>query len=805
MKEEWNSLLHSTWIKVVLIAIMIIPMAYAGVFLGSMWDPYGNADKIPVAVVNLDKEVSYNGTKLHVGDDLVANLKENKAMDFHFVNKEKASTGLHDGTYYMTILIPESFSHNATTLLQDEPKKMILTYETNPGTNYIASKMDETAVRKIKESVSTSITKTYADTIFSQVKTLSSGLKDASDGSSQLNNGVDQTISGNKTINENLIVLANSTLTFKEGANTLENGLQTYTDGVAKVNAGVNDIDHGVKELEQKSGVLSNGIRNLSSGSNALNQGVHDYTDGVNSLKSGGDALVQNNAALNGGMQSLSDGVRQMNTASTQILNGAQSMSYTLSSMLNEQTKQQIEALQNGAVSLQQQDQGMMSALQGKVDNGTATQAEKDTLNLLSANKNYIDNSNTVMNQLYGGLLQVQQGLDRQGSTPDTMGLIQGMQALNQGIQNLDNGIQSPTGLKASLQTYTEGVNNLQQGITSLQSKSTSLRSGADSLANGTQMLNANAPLLMDGIKKLSMGSGDLYDGTNILVRNHPELLRGIQSLRDGSGQISDGASKLAEGSSTLGNGLTQLKDGTQTLTTALQTGATQSNITASNKTTEMFAQPLDVEHHEVSEVQSNGKAMAPYMMSVGLYVACMAFTLMYPLLKNNSKTTSGLCMWLGKASVMYAVSTIMAVLMILALTLINGLSPLQFGKTLLIACLISAAFMSMIVFFNVTCGKIGAFLVLIFMVFQLGGAAGTYPIETSAGFYQAIHPFMPFSYSVDAFRHTLAMGGSIMPDITVFIFMIVVFSLGSIVFYRWKVSISEEQFQQMKIVQFHE
>ncbi|MCB6289128.1 hypothetical protein LI276_23885, partial [[Clostridium] scindens] len=70
---------------------------------------------------------------------------------------------------------------------------------------------------------------------------------------------------------------------------------------------------------------------------------------------------------------------------------------------------------------------------------------------------------------------------------------------------------------------------------------------------------------------------------------------------------------------------------------------------------------------------ENNGTAMAPYMMSVALYVACMAFTLMYPLLKNTGKTTSGLRMWACKASVMYTVSTLMAVIMIGVLMLVNG------------------------------------------------------------------------------------------------------------------------------------
>ena len=52
------------------------------------------------------------------------------------------SQGLKDGSYYMIITIPENFSSNATTLMDKHPKKMELRYTTNPGTNYIASKMD---------------------------------------------------------------------------------------------------------------------------------------------------------------------------------------------------------------------------------------------------------------------------------------------------------------------------------------------------------------------------------------------------------------------------------------------------------------------------------------------------------------------------------------------------------------------------------------------------------------------------------------------------------------------------------------
>ena len=113
VKQEWKNIFHNTWIKVVMVAIIAIPSLYACIFLGSMWDPYGNSGAIPVAVVNEDKEVIYNDASLAVGEELVKNLKDNDSMEFHFVNASDALKGLEDSQYYMIITIPNDFSKNA--------------------------------------------------------------------------------------------------------------------------------------------------------------------------------------------------------------------------------------------------------------------------------------------------------------------------------------------------------------------------------------------------------------------------------------------------------------------------------------------------------------------------------------------------------------------------------------------------------------------------------------------------------------------------------------------------------------------
>ena len=166
IKNEWKSLLRNKLMLIVVIAIIVIPIIYAGLFLKSMWDPYGNVDSLPVAVVNEDKPVEYNGKTLSIGKDMTDELKDNDSMAFNIVDSKTAEDGLANGTYYMVIKIPENFSANAATVMDNDPKQMELSYETNPGTNYIASKLSETAMLKLRDNIASKVTETYTETVF---------------------------------------------------------------------------------------------------------------------------------------------------------------------------------------------------------------------------------------------------------------------------------------------------------------------------------------------------------------------------------------------------------------------------------------------------------------------------------------------------------------------------------------------------------------------------------------------------------------------------------------------------------------
>ena len=263
-------------------------------------------------------------------------------------------------------------------------------------------------------------------------------------------------------------------------------------------------------------------------------------------------------------------------------------------------------------------------------------------------------------------------------------------------------------------------------------------------------------------------------------------LISGSSQLSDGAGKISDGAAALADGSSTLGDGISQVKDGADTLASSLADGADEvTSIHADEETTDMFSSPVEDNGSQLTNVKNNGHGMAPYMMSVALWVAGIAFSIMYPLTKYHNQLKSGFSWWASKASVLVILSIADALLMIGCLHFFNGFAPKEMGKTMLVASFASLAFMSIMYFFNAALGKVGSFLMLIYMVVQLAGSAGTYPVELSGSFVPSIHSFLPFTYTVDAFRSTIAGGASIMPCMIMLILITLVFSILTVLLFE--------------------
>lgn len=745
IKAEWKNIAKSTWLKIVLCAIMIIPMIYACVFLGSMWDPYGQTDQLPVAVVNKDKEVEYNGSTMDIGKQLSDKLSKNDSMDFNIVSSTKAQKGLKDGKYYMVITIPENFSKNATTLLDDDPQTMMLTYTTNPQTNYIATKMDDSAMAKVKAEISSTVTKTYSKILFKNVKTLSKGFNTAAEGSQKLSDGVATASEGNKTITENLNTLASSALVFNDGADSLVKGLSAYTKGVSTAKA-------GAQQLDNNSATLNNGAAQLKSGSSQLLSAVKaaekQLSDGLNQNAEQLNTLTQKNNEMNGSSKQLSQALTQIQAGidDNNLVENNLQAAKKLDSMVSVMTTT-IGTMNTNADKLDQ----LAAAKKAKAESLQATQPLVAQQLMLQA---------TSLATQAQTLRQVASQLIEKINTSDLKQLTTLLYGNAEVLKNQSTANAKTQELLAGSQQLATANNT---AVNSLVSNLKTVQANMKGTSNSVGMVGAVSQIdeglgtLQSGLKTYTGGVKQVNNGLGTLASNNKTLNSGASQLADGALKISSGSNQLAAGSATLGEGLTTIGEGTNTLTSSLKDASKKSNIKSTNKTYKQMSTPVDTQKKEITNMPNNGHAMAPYMMSVALYVACMALSLMYPFGKGMTTTDSPVKFLLAKATVMVPLSFVQALILYFSLRGLCGFTPARPGLCIAFMLLLSLAFMAFIAFLAIAFGRIGEFIALIFMVFNLGASAGTYPLETAPHWYTVLHPFVPFTYSVNGFRSVIA------------------------------------------------
>ena len=839
--EEFNNIRKHKILTATIIAIMIIPFLYSLFFLKSVWDPYGNTKYLPVAVVNNDKPVKYQGKTFKVGEDLEKELRENKDLGWHFVNAKEAKYGLSHKKYYMVITIPKNFSKNATTVLDKHPKKMQLTYNTNDALNYIGKVIGEEGAKQVNSSVRDSVSEAYATTMFDTVKkvgkgfnkaakgatqlsdgayTLSDGLKVYTAGVDQVNDGVIQLKNGVAPLSAGVLKLTTGASVLADGLNQLQSKTGTLASGVNKLATGSKTLSSGLNTLQGKTAVLPVGVKQLMDGSSKLNSGIGQYTGGVTELQEGLTKLNDNSNNLKLGAQQIADGnkeladevakidVSQFNSGdTTQLINGlqqlqvvkqqlqpamqaittlqssmsgmkdeltaVQSSSTELSNKLGSDLKTAGSSIQGSSANIQavlgssnltdadkqklqaalQQNQAAGSAIS---DAGTTAGQIKAQMDGVSAKLSGLQGQLSGLSAMSGKLTNAANVLNGITIDPNSLG---NLKELSEKVATLQKATKDlayySSKLNDGVKIYTDGVSSATNGINTLANKNGILTTGSAQLAGGIGQMNAQIPALTSGVNQLANGGNQLAGGLGQLNAQVPTLTNGINQLANGtqqlaanSGQLIDGANKISEGNGTLAK--------------SLSAGAKEVNSQNLNSANaNMFAAPTTLKHKNYSYVPNYGYALAPYMLSVALYVGALVFNLVYPIRRLSTPDGSATEWFFSKVAIGAVVAIGNAVVEV-GLMMLAGLHPDHPAATFMNAISFSLAAMFIIMVLAMLFSNPGRFIGMIFLVIQLGACGGSFPIQITKGmngFFQAINPYLPMTYSVYGFRESLSSG----------------------------------------------
>ncbi|MGT2887866.1 YhgE/Pip domain-containing protein [Streptococcus didelphis] len=755
MLEEFKALLKSPKLIITMIGVALVPALYNLSFLGSMWNPYGNAKDLPIAVVNKDKSAQLDNKKLTIGDDMVDTMSKNKALDYHFVSEKKANKGLDEGNYYMIITLPENLSQKATTLLEEKPEKLAITYQTSRGHSMVASKISETAIDKLRDKVSENITRTYTNAVFKSINKLQSGLQEASEGSNKLASGANQAKDGSQKLSDNLNTLSQSTQAFTQGANRLNSGLTTYTGGVTQLNT-------GLYQMSSQMPVYLNGVSQLAEGANKLNLGLTKLANGTTTSKEDAaniQTLIVGLPKLNAGINELNDKVQSIsvpNVDGSKIVIALTSIASAAQGIIASES--QTKANQVAALEATATYKSLSPEQQAELTSAITTTPSSSVENAKMILANVKEMQTTLASLALpkpGELSQIEQ--------------------LKAGVNELT------TKSNIALPGATTALTKLSMGLNTVNSALT------NEVVPGSSQLSAGLAQLSTKNQSINSGISKLYSGSSQLDSKSGQLLDGSSQISSGAEKISSGAGKLTMGSNTLTGGLTELSTGLTTLQESLRAASSQlSLVSVKDSNAKAIANPVKLKAKDKDQVKNNGIAMTPYMVSVSLMVVALSTNVIFAT-SLSGRPVKNRWEWAKQKFVINGfISTLGSILLYVAIHFL-GFEANYEMKTLGFIFLSGWTLMALVTALVGWDDRYGSFASLVMLLLQVGSAGGSYPIELSDKFFRTLHPYLPMTYVVSGLRQTISLKGQINPEITILTAFLLAFMIMALVIYRPK------------------
>ncbi|MFH8770525.1 YhgE/Pip family protein [Streptomyces sp. NPDC085866] len=291
------------------------------------------------------------------------------------------------------------------------------------------------------------------------------------------------------------------------------------------------------------------------------------------------------------------------------------------------------------------------------------------------------------------------------------------------------------------------------------------LRTNLTKLQTQAQALAERAPHLYEDVNDAVTKINKLNDGAAEVAAGAKKLHAGLGTAGTGAAKLDQGIGTAESGAQTLSGGMYKLVDGSGKLAGGLHDGAKKIpdyDKQDRDQHTGVMADPVQLATHDLHKAPNYGTGFAPYFIPLSLWVGAMVAYMLIPPLNRRALAAGSpgwriaLAGWLPVA----AVGVLQTVALMSVLHWAIGLQMARAAGTVGFLFLVAACFAAIVQWLNARFGAAGRILVLALLMLQLTSAGGTYPVQTSPGFFNALHPFLPMSYIVAALRRLITGGG---------------------------------------------
>jgi len=491
----------------------------------------------------------------------------------------------------------------------------------------------------------------------------------------------------------------------------------------------------GFTDLKQQTELAADGAGKLRTGAGSAKSGADRLADGLDDARGGAGRLQNGLGTAGRGAGGLADGLTQLNAGAQQLAAGTQ------------QAAAGGRQLANAVDAAADKAEPLLRANAQRIANAAALMARgADTL---AANLGTIDNA---ADQAVGNARRLQTYLN--GLPADTEGLADAKAVaarLVTAAQRVRDTVRAADldGLRADLR---------QVAATARQ-----VAAAAPHLADDVAQARSRVDQLSAGLNRLATGAAQLRTGTAQAKQGALDLRGGLYRLSSGARELNGGLGTLASGGHRLAGGLGDLRGGAEQLAHGLTDGAGKIPGYGDDPShrADVLAAPVSLDRSIRHPAGSYGVGFAPYFLTLALWVGAMiAFMVLRPLNRRYlvSEAPATRVALAGLLPAM-AIGLVQATLLFLVVHFALGLDPVRPLATYGLLVLTAFAFAAIMQMLGAVFGTPGRIVALALLMLQLTSSSGSYPVQTSPEFFQAIHPLLPMTYVVQAARHTIDGG----------------------------------------------
>jgi putative membrane protein len=299
------------------LALIFVPSLYVLIYVGSVWDPYGNLSQLPAALVNQDAAILTAGREVNLGRDVVATLEKEKPFRFQpYATPEAAHQALTTGAVAFVLTIPPGFSRAA--FVPGPAARLQL--EIAEGANFTAAVFAQRFTSELTHSINERITQARWTSLVGDpadakaadlahgLQALKAGSRQLAEGGAALHAGLVRLQAGAKTAADGSHRLADGTVQLADAAARIAHGMEQVKSAVAQMQAKLPNDDQ-LKELATGSEAIAQGATQLKSGLQQLQAATPRLEQGATQLQAGGAKVPFVGKRLGDGAGQLHDGI----------------------------------------------------------------------------------------------------------------------------------------------------------------------------------------------------------------------------------------------------------------------------------------------------------------------------------------------------------------------------------------------------------------------------------------------------------------------------------------------------------------